>query len=103
MNDKVLFDALPIDEKFKKLFDEYKREIQEKVLYDVLIRFYFADWTRACDYENMTAEEVVNAAMEVCHKIEKDYNYDIDDDILPNPFSGPYYDVRIKYEMYINR
>ena len=93
MNDKILFDALPIDEKFKKLFDEYKREIQEKVLYDVLIRFYFADWTRACDYENMTAEEVVNAAMEVCHKIEKDYNYDIDDDILPNPFSGPYYDV----------
>lgn len=93
MNDKVLFDALPIDEKFKKLFDEYKREIQEKVLYDVLIRFYFADWTRACDYENMTAEEVVNAAIEVCHKIEKDYNYDIDDDILPNPFSGPYYDM----------
>lgn len=93
MNDKVLFDALPIDEKFKKLFDQYKREIQEKVLYDVLIRFYFADWTRACDYENMTAEEVVNAAMEVCHKIEKDYNYDIDDDILPNLFSGPYYDV----------
>lgn len=93
MNDKILFDALPIDEKFKKLFDEYKREIQEKVLYDVLIRFYFADWTRACDYENMTAEEVVNAAMEVCHKIEKDYNYDIDDDILPNPFSGPYYDI----------
>lgn len=93
MNDKTLFDALPIDEKFKKLFDEYKREIQEKVLYDVLIRFYFADWTRACDYENMTAEEVVNAAMEVCHKIEKDYNYDIDDDILPNPFSGPYYDI----------
>lgn len=93
MNDKTLFDALPIDEKFKKLFNEYKREIQEKVLYDVLIRFYFADWTRACDYQNMTAEEVVNAAMEVCHKIEKDYNYDIDDDILPNPFSGPYYDM----------
>jgi len=41
----------------------------------------------------MTAEEVVNAAMEVCHKIEKDYNYDVDDDILPSPFSGPYYDV----------
>lgn len=93
MNDKVLFDALPIDEKFKKLFAEYKREIQEKVLYDVLVRFYFADWTRACDYENMTAEEVVNAAMEVCHKIGQDYNYDIDDDILPNPFSGPYYDM----------
>ena len=93
MNDKILFDALPIDEKFKKLFDEYKREIQEKVLYDVLVRFYFADWTRACDYENMTAEEVVNAAMEVCYKIEKDYNYNIDDDILPNTFSGPYYDM----------
>ena len=77
----------------RNLKNDYKREIQEKVLYDVLVRFYFADWTRACDYQNMTAEEVVNAAMEVCHKIEKDYNYDIDDDILPNPFSGPYYDM----------
>lgn len=87
------FDALSLDEKFKKLFDDYKREIQEKVLYDVLVRFYFADWTRACDYEKMTSEQIVNAVMEVCHKIEKDYNYNIDDDIFPNPFSGPYYDT----------
>ena len=82
-----------IEDKFKTILKEYKRDVQEKVLYDVLVRFYFADWTRQCDYEKMTAEEVVNAAMEVCHKIEKDYNYDIDDDILPTPFSGPYYDI----------
>ena len=92
MKHSLPLEELPLDEKFKKLFEEYKRNIQEQLLYDILVRFYFADWTRACDYQNMTAEEVVNAAMNVCHEIEKDYNYSIDDDINPTPFSGPYYD-----------
>lgn len=82
-----------IEDRFKTVLQEYKREIQERVLYDVLVRFYFADWTRACDYETMTSEQVVNAAMEVCRKIEKDYNYNINDDIFPSPFSGPYYNI----------
>lgn len=80
--DKVKFEELPIEDKFKSLFEDYKRQIQEQVLYDVLVRFYFADWTRKCDYGNMTSEEVVKAAMSVCEKIEKDYNYSIDNDIF---------------------
>ena len=67
---KVGFEELPIDEKFKSVFEEYKKQIQEGVLYDVLTQFYFADWTRACDYEKMTSEEVVEAAMTVCKKLE---------------------------------
>lgn len=76
-----------IEAKFHLLFEEYKRQIEENVLFDVLRRFYFADWTRACDYENMTSEEVMKAAMSVCKEIEKDYNYDIDDDLMPTPSS----------------
>lgn len=78
---KVQFEDLPIEDKFKSLFDEYKRQIQEQVLFDVLTQFYFADWTRACDYEKMTSEEVVEAAMSVCKKLEEKYNYDLDNDL----------------------
>ena len=70
-----------IEAKFHLLFKEDKRQIEENVLFDVLRRFYFADWTRACDYEKMTPEEVMKAAMSVCKEIEKDYNYNIDDDL----------------------
>lgn len=78
---KVRFEELPIDEKFKSVFEEYKRQVQEEVLFDVLANFYFADWTRACDYEKMTPEEVVEAAMSVCKKLEEKYNYNLDDDL----------------------
>ena len=79
---KVSFEELPIDEKFKSIFDEYKRQTQEQVLFDVLVQFYFAAWTRACDYEKMTSKEVVEAVMSVCKKIEEQYNYNIDDDLI---------------------
>lgn len=79
---KVRFEELPIDEKFKSVFEDYKRQIQEGVLYDVLTQFYFADWTRACDYEKMTSEEVVEAAMSVCKKLEERYNYNLDYDLF---------------------
>ena len=75
------FEELPIDEKFKSVFEEYKRQIQEGVLYDVLTQFYFADWTRACDYEKMTSEEVVEAVMSICKKLEEKYNYNLDNDL----------------------
>ena len=35
----------------------------------------------------MTSEEVMKAAMSVCKEIEKDYNYDIDDDLMSSPGS----------------
>ena len=82
MKDNVKFEELPIEDKFKSLFEDYKRSVQEQVLYDVLVRFYFADWTRKCDYEKMTSEEVVEAAMSVCNKIEEHYNYSIDNDLF---------------------
>ena len=66
---KVRFEELPIEDKFKSVFEEYKRRAQEEVLFDVLTRFYFANWTRACDYNKMTSEEVVEAAMAVCDEL----------------------------------
>lgn len=79
---KVRFEELPIEDKFKSVFEEYKRQVQEQVLYDVLTQFYFADWTRQCDYEKMTSEEVVAAAMSVCEKLEERYNYKLDYDLF---------------------
>ena len=84
--EKLKFEELPIEDKFKVILEDYKRQIQEQVLYDVLIGFYFADWTRECDYSKMTSEEVVNAAMNICRQIEKKYNYSLDSDIFNNPF-----------------
>ncbi len=81
MSRKVPFEELTIEDKFKNLLAEFKRQAQEEVLFDVLTRFYFADWTRACDYNNMTSEDVVEAAMAVCAKIEERYNYSIDNDL----------------------
>lgn len=78
---KVRFEELPIEDKFKSLFEEYKRQAQEEVLFHVLTQFYFADWTRACDYTKMTSEEVVEAAMAVCKKLEERYKYSLDDDL----------------------
>lgn len=78
MKTKVNFEELPIEEQFKKVFGNYEIAIQERVLYDVLTEFYFADWTRKCDYEKMTSEEVVEAAMAICKKLEDRYNYSLD-------------------------
>ena len=80
MKNKVSFEDLPVEEQFKKVFGNYERTIQERVLYDVLTEFYFADWTRKCDYDKMTSEEVVEAAMVVCKKLEEKYNYSLDDE-----------------------
>ena len=80
MNTKIPFEELPIEDKFKKVFEEYRKQIEHSVLYDVLTGFYFADWTRKCDYDKMTSEEVVEAAMEVCKKLEEKYNYSLDEE-----------------------
>ena len=73
-------------EELDKVVKNFERQTIEKVLFKVLMKFYFADWTRACDYEKMTSEDVVNAAMAVCKEIEKEFNYNFDDDIMPEPF-----------------
>ncbi len=78
LKNKIPFEDLPVEEQFKKVFGNYERQVEEKVLYDVLSEFYFADWTRACDYEKMTSEEVVEVAMTVCKKLEEKYNYSLD-------------------------
>ena len=82
MNRKVTFEELTMEDKFKSLFEEYKKQAQEQVLFDVLTQFYFADWTRQCDYKKMTSEEVVEAAMAVCKKLEERYNYSLNDDLF---------------------
>jgi hypothetical protein len=81
LSTKVRFEELPIEDRFKSLFEEYKKQVQEQVLFDVLTQFYFADWTRACDYNKMTSEEVVSAAMFVCKKIEEQYSYSLEYDV----------------------
>lgn len=80
MKNKIPFEELPIEDKFKKVFEEYRKQIEHGVLYDVLTGFYFADWTRKCDYEKMTSEEVVDAAMAVCKRLEEKYEYSLDDE-----------------------
>ena len=79
---KRSFEELCLEDKFEILFEEYKRKAQEEVLHDVMTRFYFADWTRARDYEKMTSEEVVEAAMAVCKKLEERWNYSLHNDIF---------------------
>ena len=85
LKNKIPFEDLPIEDKFKKVFEDYKRQIEEQVLYDILTQFYFADWTRKCDYDKMTSEEVVEAAMDVCKHIETAYGFAFD-----NYLSGTY-------------
>ena len=80
LKNKVSFEELPIEDKFNKVFEYYKKQIEHAVLYDVLTEFYFADWTRACDYNKMTSEEVVEAAMKACKKLEEKYNYSLDEE-----------------------
>ena len=76
--DKVNFEELPIEVQMRHVFGNYKRQVQEGILYDILTEFYFADWTRKCDYDKMTSEEVVEAVVAVCKKIEEKYNYSLD-------------------------
>ena len=88
LRNKIPFEEFPIEEQFKKVFENYKRQIEHAVLYDVLTQFYFADWTRKCDYEKMTSEEVVEAAMEVCKKLEEKYNYSLNDEFFDSGVSN---------------
>ena len=94
MRNKVDFQELSIEEQVNKVLENYKKQIEHNVLYDVLTGFYFADWTRACDYEKMTPEEVVDAAMAVCKKLEEKYNYSLDDEFADITFGcgGSEYD-----------
>ena len=85
--DRFDFDSMPIGSQLSYVLKNYKRQVQENLLYDILVRFYFADWTRQCDYEKMTSEEIVNVVMEVCKKIEKDYKYNVNDDLYPMPWN----------------
>ena len=82
LKNEISFEELPVEKQFKKAFENYERIIQERVLYDVMTEFYFADWTRKCDYDRMTSEEVVEAAMAVCKRLEKKYNYSLNDDFF---------------------
>lgn len=80
MKNNIPFEELAIEEQVNKVLENYRKQIEHEVLYDVLTGFYFADWTRKCDYEKMTSEEVVDAAMAVCKKLEEKYNYSLDDE-----------------------
>ena len=82
LKNEIPFEQLPVEKQFKKAFENYERIIQERVLYDVMTEFYFADWTRKCDYDKMTSEEVVEAAMAVCNRLEEKYNYSLNDDFF---------------------
>lgn len=76
------FEGGNLRETIDNVLAELKRRAREEILYDVLTQFYFADWTRKCDYDKMTSEEVVEAAMTICKKLEEKYNYSLDNDIF---------------------
>lgn len=80
MKNNIPFEELAIEEQVNKVLENYRKQIEHEVLYDVLTEFYFADWTRKCDYGKMTSEEVVDAAMTVCKKLEEKYNYSLEDE-----------------------
>ena len=82
LKNEISFEELPVEKQFKQAFENYERIIQERVLSDVMTEFYFADWTRKSDYDKMTSEEVVEAAMAVCKRLEKKYNYSLNDDFF---------------------
>ena len=88
MKNKISFEELSIEDKFKKVFEDYRKQIEHEVLYDVMTGFYFADWTRKCDYDKMTSEEVVEAAMSICKKLEEKYKYSLDDDLYDRGVSN---------------
>lgn len=66
----------------KDAIDEHDKNLTEKILFDVLSTLYFQDWTRACDYKNMTQEQIIQAYTNTCKEIEKRYNYDFHDDVF---------------------
>ena len=66
----------------KEAIDEHDRNLTEQILFDILTGLYFQDWTRACDYEKMTKEEIIEAYTNTCKEIEKRYNYDYTSDLL---------------------
>ena len=62
--------------------DAYTKEINDRVLYDVLSILYFQDYNKQCNYDNMTGAEVVEAQHKVLQEIEDRYNYHLRDDIF---------------------
>ena len=66
----------------KEAIDEHDRKIEERVLFDILSYLYFQDWTRACDYNKMTKEEIIQAYTNTCKEIEQRYNYNYSRDLL---------------------
>lgn len=55
----------------------YKSDITENILIDILCRLYFLDCNRECNYAKMQASEIVMIYHEELKKIEKDYNFDL--------------------------
>ena len=65
--------------RFKKLLNEFEREIEERVLFDVLSILYFQDYNKQCNYDNLTGSEVVEMQHKVLKEIEKRYNFKLND------------------------
>ena len=43
LKNKIPFEDLPVEEQFKKVFENYRIQIEHAILYDILSEFYFAD------------------------------------------------------------
>lgn len=66
----------------KEAIDEHDRNLTEEILFDILSYLYFQDWTRACDYKNMTQEQIIQTYTNTCKELEKRYNYDFTSHLL---------------------
>ena len=71
---KIGNDIGEICENFKNYFFKSMRRAQKDAIIDVLFGLYIQDWTRPCEYEHMTGEEVVKKMHEVLHKVQDKYS-----------------------------
>ena len=77
---KIGNDIGEICENFKNYFFKSMKRAQKDAIIDVLFGLYIQDWTRPCEYEHMTGEEVVKKMHETLEKIQKKYgisDYDL--------------------------
>ena len=77
---KIGNDIGEICENFKNYFSTSMRRAQREAVIDVLFGLYIQDWTRQCEYEHMTGEEVIEKMHEALQKVQEKYgisDYDL--------------------------
>lgn len=88
-DDEIIKTQEPVDaitSQIRPILQKFERDITEKVLSRVFSTLYYQNYNRACNYNNMTGEQIVLAQHEVLSKLEKEFNYSFENDLLDCPF-----------------